>query len=87
VKSPCGTYSAYQRHVRTGETPCEPCRAAAAVKQREYRQNNPDAYRRELDSRAARDRALERLAREYPHRFAELVADERRPLYAPEPTP
>lgn len=23
---PCGTQAAYQRHIRHGETPCEPCR-------------------------------------------------------------
>lgn len=26
---PCGTWAAYKRHLRAGETPCEPCRQAA----------------------------------------------------------
>lgn len=28
--APCGTRAAYRRHRRAGETPCEPCRLAAA---------------------------------------------------------
>lgn len=28
--APCGTRAAYRRHRRAGETPCAPCRAAAA---------------------------------------------------------
>ncbi len=26
--APCGTQAAYQRHIRNGEVPCEPCAAA-----------------------------------------------------------
>jgi len=29
--SPCGTRGAYDRHRRNGETPCDPCREAAAL--------------------------------------------------------
>lgn len=28
----CGTVAAYQRHYRNGEKPCDPCRAAEAVR-------------------------------------------------------
>lgn len=28
AEQPCGTYAAYRRHRRRGETPCEPCRVA-----------------------------------------------------------
>jgi hypothetical protein len=34
---PCGTRAAYRRHRRHGETPCQPCRAAAAAYKRQYR--------------------------------------------------
>lgn len=27
---PCGTPAAYRRHIKRGETPCEPCRKANA---------------------------------------------------------
>lgn len=32
---PCGTVAAYKRHLRNGETPCEPCREANAAHHRE----------------------------------------------------
>jgi hypothetical protein len=84
---PCGTYAAYQRHMRRGETACAPCQTAATAKQQAYRRNNRQAYRRELGRNAARSRALERLADEYPERFAVLLNEERLPLYLPEVTP
>lgn len=33
---PCGTVSAYQRHLRHGETPCDACREASRDSRREY---------------------------------------------------
>ena len=33
----CGTYSGYQKHLRTKETPCYPCKAARAEYTRNYR--------------------------------------------------
>lgn len=59
-------------------------KAAAAAKQREFRRNNPEAYRRDRDRNAARSRALERLADEYPERFAVLLGQELPPLYLPD---
>lgn len=35
---PCGTRTAYKRHVRRGETPCRACTDANAAYQREYAQ-------------------------------------------------
>jgi WhiB family redox-sensing transcriptional regulator len=32
---PCGTESAYHRHIRRGETPCQPCKHATNAAQRE----------------------------------------------------
>ncbi|GAA0637990.1 hypothetical protein GCM10010174_69780 [Kutzneria viridogrisea] len=29
--APCGSYGAYQRHYKRGETPCRPCKKAAAT--------------------------------------------------------
>ncbi|GAA3089598.1 hypothetical protein GCM10010530_14160 [Kribbella aluminosa] len=31
---PCGTFAAYKRHRKAGETPCEACRAASAERSR-----------------------------------------------------
>lgn len=33
---PCGTRAAYRRHRRHGETPCQPCRDAAAAYKRNF---------------------------------------------------
>lgn len=60
--APCGTRSAYSRHLRRGETPCQPCRDA-----------NADFSRaRNL----ARQRAWVRLARLYPDEYRALYAEE-----------
>lgn len=34
---PCGTYSAWRRHYKRGEQPCESCRQAAARWKQDYR--------------------------------------------------
>lgn len=39
---PCGTFAAYQRHVKAKEEPCEPCRAAA----RDQKNSRMDGKRR-----------------------------------------
>lgn len=38
VTQTCGTVAAYRRHLRNGETPCAPCRAANADRSRQRRQ-------------------------------------------------
>ncbi len=35
--TPCGTASAYRRHQRHGQTPCEPCRQAEARRAKDRR--------------------------------------------------
>lgn len=42
VLSPCGTYGAYQRHVKRGEKPCAPCTEAHRVYMDEWHLKNPD---------------------------------------------
>ena len=37
VSQPCGTLAAYRRHLKDGETPCEPCRAANREHSNKYR--------------------------------------------------
>lgn len=37
VSKPCGTRSAYKRHLRRNETPCDDCRHANNVWHRQHR--------------------------------------------------
>lgn len=60
--APCGTRSAYTRHLRNGEAPCEACKAANAA----YAKPN----------NAARQRAWQRLAARYPEAYKQLLAEE-----------
>lgn len=73
-----GTIAAVTRHRRAGETPCEPCKVAWNTYQREYKAAHPENRPRELEYQAARSRALQRLRREFPRRFNELFAEEKR---------
>ena len=72
----CGTYGGYQAHRRVHEPACEPCLAANAAESARYR-TNPAARDRVRWLNKTRGRALERLAREHPRRFLELLAAER----------
>jgi len=58
---PCGTQAAYDRHIRDGETPCEPCRKANA------------AAKATQGHTKVRDRARAVLARRFYVEYAELV--------------
>jgi hypothetical protein len=58
----CGTLAGYDRHRRAGEATCAACKDAKAI------------YN--YDRTTARNRALKRLAAEYPERFRELLAEE-----------
>jgi hypothetical protein len=73
----CGTTAGYHRHIRNGEEACQSCRDAWAAYHRKYR-TQPEQQRKALARNAARTRALNRLAKEYPDRFRELVAEETR---------
>jgi hypothetical protein len=83
----------WRRHRRRGETPCDECREARNAYYREYNRARPRERSRRFENEtpeaaerrkerartynAARQRAWARLGREYPDRFAELLAEER----------
>ena len=60
--APCGTRSAYNRHLRHNEEPCEACKAANAAAAKPYLQ--------------ARQRAWQELARRHSEEFKQLLAEE-----------
>ena len=72
-----GTYGGYQRHNRRRELPCEACLVAARDYQRRFRALNPATRERDRWWTRTRSRAFERLACEYPERFAEILAEVR----------
>ena len=76
---PCGTYNAYQLHVRRGEVSCEPCREANRVYNNERRATKQDRFW-EAQRAVRRNRALYRLAAEYPTRFREILVEEMKGL-------
>lgn len=80
---PCGTYAAYQRHLRKGEETCDACRQANTVQARTLRTD--PAIKSEQNARsAARSRAAWRLTREYPERYRQLANEELAKLTFPE---
>lgn len=75
---PCGTYAAYQRHVKAGESPCVGCRQASAEYRRTYRERRMPGDGRAVRRQYARDRALRRLAARHHAELDTLVAEELR---------
>jgi hypothetical protein len=75
VTDRCGTYAGWQAHQRAGVKACEPCRLARNEWTREHRRKPEVAEKRRAVVRA-RDRALARLAREYPARYLQLLREE-----------
>lgn len=75
---PCGTYGAWQRHRKKGETPCEPCHQAKLAYQRAYGKivRRPLTERRKALIRARR-RAMTALAARYPEAFRALLEKEK----------
>jgi len=71
----CGTYAAYQRHIKRGERPDTKCRKAAAEYSRRRRQN-PEVRRRQVAQDTARTRALSRLAKMHPAQYRVLYEEE-----------
>ena len=63
---PCGTVAAYQRHIRAGEKPCDPCAEASRV----YATTKRGGYGR------ARIRACTRLAHAHLEEFLRLFDEE-----------
>ena len=76
---PCGTYNAYQLHIRRGEVSCEPCREANRVYNNELRATK-DQRAQEAARAVRRNKALLRLAQEYPTRFREILVEEMKGL-------
>lgn len=54
--SPCGTRTAYKRHRRHGEDPCDACREASRIANRKYGEqyNEKRRERRRLEGKAQR---------------------------------
>lgn len=48
---PCGTQAAYMRHLRNGESTCEPCREANNAYHRTYRTTHKRKYQKPVTSR------------------------------------
>ena len=74
-RASCGTDAGAQAHRRRDEDLCEPCKAAAAERLREYR-SDPAVKEATNHRNAATHRALWRLSREHLERFRELLAEE-----------
>ena len=74
--SGCGTQAGYQAHRKRGEDACEACRQANRSYMNAYNRRNPGSQEKYREKAAVRDRALERLAHEYPERFMELYYEE-----------
>jgi hypothetical protein len=77
----CGTDSGYQRHIRHQEEPCEACRMARRDYMRDLRARSPRIRAGDRIDTKVKNRALWRLAREYPQRFNQLVDEERARLH------
>lgn len=74
--APCGTYAAYQRHLRRAE-PIDPeCRKAQAVYQATWRAANPKQRDRERAVTRAASRALWLLKADHPAEFAAYYAQQ-----------
>ena len=75
--APCGSYAAAMRHRRNREPLDDACQVAVRNYMRAFRKSRPDVRDRDRWWVRTRNRALERLATEYPQRLAELLAGER----------
>lgn len=73
-----GTYAGHQAHMARGEESCQACRLAAADYMAQYRRKHPEVLRNQRRTTKVRNRALSRLALEYPVRFAQLLQEEMR---------
>ena len=72
---PCGSYGSAQRHRKRGEPLDQECRDAERDYMRSYRERRGPGRDRWWNR--TRSIALERLAAEYPRRFAVLLAEVR----------
>jgi hypothetical protein len=76
LRETCGTYAGYQQHTLRKEPACGPCKEAARQHTRDLRARRGPANDRWWNR--TRGAALQRLAEEYPERFRELLAEERK---------
>ncbi len=72
-----GTYAGYQWHKRQPDEPCEACRVANRNYMRDLRRRSPLRRARDRWDTKTKNRALWRLAMEYPERFNQLIDEER----------
>jgi len=77
--SGCGTYAAFQRHRRSGETPCIECRRAYNAYMRAYRKD-PAVMARHEAMIKAREMAHQALAYLHPDEYQRLRDDALRQL-------
>lgn len=79
-----GTPQGYQKHLKVREwgDPCDDCKAAHAKMIKDYRERKGRDRSQENDRRTARNRALTRLAQEYPERTHHLIQEELKNLEA-----
>ncbi len=73
---PCGTYAAYQRHIKRGEESCADCRAANSEYVKQHRALSPGAREKNLHRMGARGRALTRLRAMHPGEYRALYTEE-----------
>ena len=88
VDERCGTYAGVQQHRLRRESACDECREAQREYMRALRARTGPAKDRWWSR--TRGAALELLAGEYPERFSELLAEERKsgpPPWDPDGTP
>jgi hypothetical protein len=82
-----GTMKGYGAHMRADETACDECLAFWSQWMKDYRRRQPRHVRETVRERAAaRGRALRRLSREYPERFAQLRDEEAERIVAERPS-
>jgi len=70
--APCGTESAYQRHHRHSEPPCEACKTAHGQYSRDRYAADPGYQARAKGGAALRYRAMAQLAAETPARYLQI---------------
>ena len=74
---PCGTPAAYQRHIRRGEKPCEPCREAWRAYIASQRSGNEHMRAEGRKNTRAHHRAKQRLADAHRAEYEALLLEEK----------
>lgn len=71
--APCGTNGGRARHVKAGETPCDPCQEAGRRYMAEYRARRPEVRERDIAGLVARREATKRLIAAHRDEFLRLL--------------